>query len=103
MVTKYKKNIKNKEGLTKTTELRVDEKIRHVATRKGDSKILAVTSRELVAAEAHYHQCCYCNYTRSWSEKDIENKNQKNLLAIQRIHLQKLRLTNCFSIILNKN
>ena len=27
-------------------------------------RILAATSRELVALEAHYHKSCYKNYTR---------------------------------------
>jgi len=31
-----------------------------------DNKILAVTSRELVAAEAHYHKTCYRDYTREY-------------------------------------
>ena len=31
---------------------------------KQDNRILAVTSRDIVAAEAHYHNSCYGNYTR---------------------------------------
>ena len=37
-----------------------------MATIKMDNKILAVTSRELVAAEAHYHKTCYRDYTREY-------------------------------------
>ena len=47
-------------------ELRADEKVRAVATIKMDNKILAVTTRELAAAEAHYHKTCYRDYTREY-------------------------------------
>ena len=40
--------------------------MRAVATVKTDNKILAVTSRELVVAEAHYHKTCYRDYTREY-------------------------------------
>ena len=33
-------------------------------TARIDSSILAITSRELVAAEAHYHKSCYRDHTR---------------------------------------
>ena len=39
-----------------------------------DEKMLAVTSRDLVAAEAHYHHSCYKAYTRQTSRhKDPDN------------------------------
>lgn len=37
---------------------------------KNDGKILAVTSRDIVAAEAHYHHSCYKNYTRMKSKHE---------------------------------
>ena len=37
-----------------------------MATIKMDNKILAVTSRELVAAEALYHKTRYWDYTREY-------------------------------------
>ena len=40
--------------------------MRAVATIKMDNKILAATSRELLAAEAHYHKTCYRDYTREY-------------------------------------
>lgn len=61
---KYKKGQKTRENLIQAKELRVDQTLREVATRKGDSKILALTSREVVAAEAHYHRSCYRSYTK---------------------------------------
>lgn len=66
---KGNKNIKrshSREPLIQASELRADEKVRAVATIKMDNKILAVTSRELVAAEAHYHKTCYRDYTREY-------------------------------------
>ena len=45
-----------------------DQTIRNVATAKQDTKILAIVSRELVAAVACYHKSCYRNYTRPMYE-----------------------------------
>ena len=45
-------------------QLKCDDHIREAAKRKDDDRILALTSRELVAAETHFHRCCYRNYTR---------------------------------------
>ena len=54
------------ETFIQARSLCVDEKVRAVATAKMDDKILAVTSRELIAAEAHYHRTCYRDYTRDY-------------------------------------
>ena len=61
--TKYQKGTKNRENLTQAVDLRADNTIREAATKKGDTKIIAIASRELVAAEAHYHISCYKKYT----------------------------------------
>ncbi|CAH3109582.1 unnamed protein product, partial [Porites lobata] len=58
---KYKKGIK--EGLTQARELRVNDSVRKAAISKQDSRILAILSRDLVAAEGHYHRTCYRHYT----------------------------------------
>ena len=42
------------EKLVKATQLRVDETLRNIATENCDHKIMSLTSREIVAAEAHY-------------------------------------------------
>ena len=63
---KYIKRSHSREPLIQASELRADEKVRAVATIKMDNKILAATSRELVAAEAHYHKTCYRDYTREY-------------------------------------
>ena len=63
---KYIKRSHSREPLIQASELRADEKVRAVATIKMDNKVLAATSRELVAAEAHYHKTCYRDYTREY-------------------------------------
>lgn len=52
-------------------ELRADEKIQSVATKKMDSRILAIVSRDLVAAEGHYHRSCYRLYTKEDIPKNV--------------------------------
>lgn len=59
---KRKKN--TREPLTLCAELRADDKFRKVAVQKLDSRILALVSRDLVAAEGHYHRSCYRLYTK---------------------------------------
>lgn len=61
---KFLKSSKSREKLRKAVELCADQTLRECATQKGDRKILAITSRDIVAAEAHYHLSCYKNYTR---------------------------------------
>ena len=62
--TKYSKNKRTREPLIQCTDIRADLSIRDAATRKMDSRLLAIVSRELVAAEAHYHRSCYRSYTK---------------------------------------
>ena len=58
---KYVRSSNSRKKLVKVTQLRVDETLRNIATEKCDHKIVALTSREIVAAEAH---SCYHEYTR---------------------------------------
>lgn len=60
----YVRSSNSREKLVTATQLRVDETLRNIATEKFDHKIMALTSREIVAAEAHYHRSCYSRYTR---------------------------------------
>ena len=77
---KYIKNSRTRETLVQANELRADKKVRAVATARMDEKILAITSRELVAAEAHYHRRCYRDYTRAYYSKSskvvVDDDNQ---------------------------
>lgn len=61
---KYLRGQKTRELLTQCVELRADEKIRKAAVAKVDNRMLAIVSRELVAAEGHYHRSCYRLYTK---------------------------------------
>ena len=69
----FQKGTRTREKLTQTVQLRADQTLRDCAIRKGDEKIIAVTSRDIVAAEAHYHWSCYRNYTRAKSEHEGGN------------------------------
>lgn len=60
------------EKLVKATQLRVDQTLRQIATTRCDEKILAITSRDIVAAEAHYHRSCYRDYTRPDQQRQSE-------------------------------
>ncbi|XP_078679472.1 uncharacterized protein LOC144915103 [Branchiostoma floridae x Branchiostoma belcheri] len=62
--SKYVKGTNSRETLVQCCDMRADTSIRKIATEKNDSRILAIVSRELVAAEAFYHRTCYKSYTR---------------------------------------
>jgi hypothetical protein len=57
--SKYIKSTRNREPLVQCSDMRADISIRRIAMENNDSKILAIVSRELVAAEACYHRTCY--------------------------------------------
>ena len=62
--------------------MRADQTLRDCATLKGDEKILAFTSRDIVTAEAHYQFSCYRNYTRVKTKKhghDNERSHQEEV------------------------
>ena len=62
--SKYLKGTKTRETLIlQCVDLRANQTIRRAATSKNDPRILAIVSRELVAAEACYHKSCYLSYT----------------------------------------
>lgn len=62
--TRYRKKSHTREDLIQAVDIRADATLRQIAIAKEDATILAVTSREIVAAEAHYHRSCYREYTR---------------------------------------
>ena len=55
---KYTRSSRTREELIQCVDMRADETIRKAAVGKNDHRILAVVSRELVAAEASYHKSC---------------------------------------------
>ena len=63
-MSKYGKGTRTRESLS-ATELRADMKVREVAISRNDVRLLALTARNIVAAEAdHYHPSCYRDYAR---------------------------------------
>ncbi len=62
--SKYIRGSNSRESLNVASELRPDKTVREIATERSDETILAVTSRDIVAAKAHYHTSCYKAYTR---------------------------------------
>lgn len=69
----------------KCTELRCDQRIRECAVQKSDERILAIVSRDIVAAEAHYHHSCYrlCTKTPESSADDVATQNEEDCLYIE--------------------
>lgn len=57
--SKYQKGQNTREPLIQCSELLADDRIRKAAGIKLDQRMVAITSRELVAAEGHYHRSCY--------------------------------------------
>lgn len=76
-VSKYKKASKSREPLIKCCDLRADDSIRTSAVAKGDNRMIGILSREIVAAEACYHRCCYRDYTRPDKESSARSAESK--------------------------
>lgn len=53
-----------KEKLLSCAELRADDSIRKASLLRGDQRIAAITTDDLIAKEAKYHKTCYRDYTR---------------------------------------
>ena len=62
--TRYIKRSHTREPLILAVDPRSDKTLRDIATTRQDTHILAITSREIVAVEAHYYRQCYRDYTR---------------------------------------
>ena len=68
-------------------DLRADESIRRIATARNDVKMLAVVSRDLVAAEGCYHRSCYKAYT--WQKESstytssVTSENEESYARVE--------------------
>ena len=58
----------------------VDETIRKCVSLKGDKKILAIATDELVMKEAAHRPCCYRKYTVCFNNSQRENKDETSLI-----------------------
>jgi len=81
---KFMKNPKSREKLIQAVQLRADTTLRHCAILNNDARILAITSRDIVATEAHYHASCYKSYTNIKTkerdhvgDKEVDNLSQE--------------------------
>lgn len=77
--TKYVKGTHSRESLIQAVDLRADQTIRDIAINTANERLLAVTSRDIVAAEAHYHHSCYKLFTRKIDSK-CDDKTENNIL-----------------------
>jgi len=80
---KFMKNPNSRGKLIQAVQLRADTTLRNCAILKNDARILAITSRAIMAAEGHYHASCYKSYTniktkeRNYvGDKEVENSSQ---------------------------
>lgn len=91
---KYLKCSRSREALVQCTDLRADQSVRTTAIAKGDSKLIAIVTRELVAAEACYHRSCYREYTRpqkvSSTVPETETEGDDNYKTIESKAFEKL-------------
>ena len=98
---KYKKSSKNRENLTQARQLRTDITVRNSAELKMDSHVLALLSRELTAAEAHYHCSCYRQYTKVTSTSAEVSKQNENTIDEPYINADAAALVKLFNYIRN--
>ena len=73
--SKYIKGTNRREPLTQAVETRADCTLREIAQQRLDTDILAITSRDIIAAEAQYHKTCYRDYTRKRPDNVIKEDN----------------------------
>ena len=77
------KNPKSREKLIQAVQLRADHTLRQCAILNEDARIIAITGRDIVAAEAHYHASCYKSYANIKTKehdhldgKEVENTTE---------------------------
>ena len=76
---KYKKGSRTRESLTQARQLRKDTSGRNAEELKMDSRVLALLSRESVAARGHYHRSCYRQYTNiSSASGELSTEQDEN-------------------------
>lgn len=59
------KGSRSTESLTQARQLGVDNTVPKAAEARQASRMIAILTRELVAAETHYHRSCYRQYTKT--------------------------------------
>ena len=79
---KYLKNTRTREKLTQAVQLRADDRLRECAINREDERIIAITSRDIVAAEAHYHASCYKLYTVKIRDSECHETDEDAIYKI---------------------
>ena len=100
-VNKYLKGTKTREELVKCTTLEADEQLRNAAMRKMDKDLLSILSRDIVAAEGHYHRTCYCVYTKE-EHSSVHNKSTISDAEIEYSMIEEKAYTVLFEFIRDK-
>ena len=99
---KYKKGSRTRESLMQARQLRTDTSVRNVAELKMDSCVLALLSRELVAAEAHYLRSCYRQYTNiSSASGELSTEPDENTIDESSANAEGVALAKLFDCIRN--
>ena len=99
---KYKKGSRTRESLTQARQLRTDTSVRNAAELKMDSRVLALLSRELIAAEAHYHRSCYRQYTNiSSASGELSTEQDENTTDESYANAEGVALAKLFDYIKN--
>ena len=65
------------EKVTQAVQPRADDRLRECAIQREDEWIIAITSRDIVAAEARYHASCYKLHTAKTRDSECSNENEK--------------------------
>lgn len=76
--SKYVKGTHSREPLIQAVEA-----IRDTAVKNRDERLLAITSRDIVAAEAHYHASSYKLYTYSQKDLGADNKSEDDYAVLE--------------------
>ena len=99
---KYKKRSRTRESLTQARQLRKDTSGRNAEELEMDSRVLALPSRELVAAEAHYHRSCYRQYTNiSSASGQLSTEQDENTIDESYANAEGVALAKLFDYIRN--
>ena len=72
---KYIKGKDTREHVLQCIDLHSDKTIRGTANVKNDTKMLALVSGDIMAAEACYHRSCYRDYTRPAKSTSTSSKS----------------------------
>ena len=74
---KYRKKSNTRETLRTAKDVRSDKTLREKAIEKGHSQLIALTSRNIVAAQASHHHTCYSQFTKSTKVGKVKKEQEE--------------------------